>query len=332
MRYFPLLNLALAGLFLSIGSASAQSGSGAVGRKEKVQLTIVATPREGGSVSGAGLYVMGTAVDVVAVPRAHYRFVEWAGAPVVNPSSARTQLYMGKVPQSLVAIFEPEQVELKVRAEPENGGIVGGGGFRPYGGQVPVTAQAHPGFEFVGWEGPVQDPRAEQTRLAQPLTPGMTVMAKFRPQEAQFALSVVAVPAAGGTVSGGGNFARGTQAEIRAVAAPGFFFNGWDGAASDKGKPATKVFIKENCEVRAQFVAESVMVGATVFPEGAGTVTGDLGPMAWTKKRKIKALPREGYAFERWESGVFSSSEAEIIFQPTRGETTLLKAVFRRTN
>lgn len=332
MRYFPLLTLALAGLFLSVNGAVAQLRNEAVGAKEKVRLTIVATPREGGSVSGDGLHVVGTAVDVVAVPQAHYRFVEWAGAAVVNPSSARTQLYMGKVPQALVAIFEPEQVELTVRAEPENGGVAEGGGFRPYGGQVPVTARAHPGFEFAGWEGPVLDPRAAQTRLAKPLAPGMSVVAKFRLREEQFALSVVAVPTDGGTVLGGGNFTRGTQAEIQAVAAPGFFFNGWDGAVQDKGKPATKVFIKENSEVRAQFVAESVMVGATVSPEGAGEVSGDLGPMAWTKKRKIKALPREGYAFERWESRVFSSSEAEIIFQPARGETTLLKAVFRRTH
>lgn len=328
-KVFSVLHLGPAVAALLLASLGMSAATTPVG---KVPLTVEATPREAGTVTGQGTYVAGTVVNVSATPMPHYRFVEWVGAKVTNPSSPLTRIYMESVPQRLVAVFEPELIELKARVEPANAGSVYGAGWRPYGGRIPLVAKPYAGFEFAGWEGPVENAQAPATRLAKPLGQGMAVTARFRPRVDKFQLTVLATPPAGGTVSGSGEFARGSVAPVRAIPAPGFVFNGWEGAVTSKGNLETTIFINDNETIKAQFLARNIWVEAIVSPAGSGRIEGDVGLQSWGKKCKIKALPESGYEFERWEGRGYSSSDAEVNFTPSDDGDILLKAHFRRIN
>ncbi len=113
-------------------------------------VTVNVIPEEGGMASGGGKYIFGSEITVVATPADCYDFDGWfVGETLVSEDAEYTFTVTEDV--DLVAKFTLKTFEVTVTAEPEEGGVVSGGGTYDCGTEVTVTAEADECYDFVGW-------------------------------------------------------------------------------------------------------------------------------------------------------------------------------------
>lgn len=108
-----------------------------------------AAPAAGGSVTGAGSYLNGDDVTLIAAPNAGYGFANWTDGGTVVSSSA-TYSFTASVNRTLVANFIAGNT-ITATATPISGGSVSGGGTFASGTSVTLTATANPGYTFINW-------------------------------------------------------------------------------------------------------------------------------------------------------------------------------------
>jgi hypothetical protein len=119
-----------------------------------VAISVFASPVNGGSVSGSGVYTSGTEVTVSAVAATGYNFAGWYENSVKIENAGPEYSFEATADKALVAVFEsmaPDTVTITVLASPANGGAVSGGDTYPSGQTVMVNAIAANGFIFEGW-------------------------------------------------------------------------------------------------------------------------------------------------------------------------------------
>jgi len=118
--------------------------------RQEYTVTVSVTPEEGGTATGGGVYAYGTEATVVATPADCYDFLGWfVGDTLVSDNAEYTFTVTEDV--DLVAVFTLKTFEVTVTAEPEEGGVVDGGGTYDCGTEVTVTAEADECYDFLGW-------------------------------------------------------------------------------------------------------------------------------------------------------------------------------------
>jgi len=70
-------------------------------------LTTVASPLEGGSVTGGGWYTSGATATLNAVPASGYRLVSWSSSPAVTTNANSATVSVGDQPLTVIANFAP---------------------------------------------------------------------------------------------------------------------------------------------------------------------------------------------------------------------------------
>ena len=114
-------------------------------------ITAEANPEEGGTITGTGdSFQYNTTCQLVAHVNTGYHFVNWT----LNGTEVTTNTtYSFVVTESAhyVANFEIDTFEITVSADPEEGGVVTGGGTYAYGEEVVLMAEANPDYLFVYW-------------------------------------------------------------------------------------------------------------------------------------------------------------------------------------
>ncbi|EIP99931.1 hypothetical protein OpiT1DRAFT_04464 [Opitutaceae bacterium TAV1] len=316
-------------------------------RSRKQPVTIAVRPAAAGYVTGEGEYSPGTLVNVTARASRDFLFTRWEGAPVGRSSSPDTSVYVGTTPVRLVAVFSPRRVKVSARVEPAGTGSVLGDGFLPVGERPVLTALPGPGYAVDKWEGPVvptgNNPAV--VRLDGPLAAPVAVTVRFRPVVQDYCLDVSVGPdqtgaTTGGKVEGGGMYALGSMATVRATPAPGYIFGGWGGTAVNMGKLArgepggrthaafenpskseTRVTISGQMSVKALFIAQRTWIQADIVPENSGRVTGDTGVRPVLKPSTLRAEPAPGYVFDRWEGPVPPASVRNPVLSLTPGSS-----------
>jgi hypothetical protein len=184
-------------------------------------ITTSASPADGGTTTGDGIYDNGTHVTVVASHSPGYAFVNWTegGLPVSD-----TAVYPFTVngDRTLLANFV-QTFNITTSASPAAGGSTSGGGTFNSGANVTVTATANAGFAFVNWteNGGVVSASASYTFSA---NGDRTLVANF---VQTFNITTSASPAAGGSTSGGGTFNSGANVTVTAKTNAGFAFVNW---------------------------------------------------------------------------------------------------------
>ena len=204
------------------------------------ELSLVASPAAGGTVSGGGVYTTGALVTIDATPKANYVFECWKqGDTTVSTSAIYRYRLTGDT--CLTAYFKQKPRNVVVSADPSAGGTVTGGGLYEVGQTVTVKATPKPGYKFVQWERYARglDGQWFWSKESTEATYSFTVESYFTndtqyravfeenttPEPTKY--TVTANAQTGGSATGGGTFDDGATATLTATPNSGYYFIGW---------------------------------------------------------------------------------------------------------
>ena len=113
-------------------------------------ITVSANPTAGGSVTGAGTYNNQTLCALTATANTGYTFNNWTRNGSVASTDANYSFYVSEN-ATCVANFTLITYDVAVKANPEEGGTVTGGGVYGHGTNATLTAVTNDGYVFVNW-------------------------------------------------------------------------------------------------------------------------------------------------------------------------------------
>lgn len=193
---------------------------------------------------------------------------------------------------------------VQLRADPEEGGTVTGGGTYPDGSNVDILATPAQGYTFVGWyREDATEPFTTSPNYTYEQEADRTYIARF---EKSVSVSVSAEPAQGGTVtqSGNGSYVFDESVTVTATASPNYAFVGWfisSSTADPVSVDASYTFnVHDDTQLIAKFSSQHSM-HVNISPEGAGTVLGN-GTFAGGSIVTLEAIPSDDYRFVSWVS------------------------------
>ena len=143
----------------------------------------------------------------------------------------------------------------------------------------------------------------------------------------EYTLTLMANPAAGGTVTGGGDYLPGTEVVISATPNTGWEFVNWtDPEGNFISDEVTHVYTmpEEDVTLWANFDEIDYEVVVNINPAGAGSVTGE-GLYNYDERVTLVATANEGFEFENWTDadGNVLSGDATYIFDMPAEDVTL---------
>jgi hypothetical protein len=191
-----------------------------------------------------------------------------------------------------------------------------------------LTASPNSGYAFVRWEiwssipasGDPEIRTADSTSITLSTEkPDWTVRAVFIPT---YTITVSANPPGGGTVSGGGTYAEGTEATVRATPNACYRFVNWTENGTEVSTNATYTFtVTGNRTLVANFAPIQYTVSVSASPTVGGTVEGG-GTYNCGAQATVRATPNACYRFVNWtENGTEVSTNATYTFTVTGNRT-----------
>lgn len=292
-------------------------------------LDTVASPVGSGTTTGDGSFAVGANATVTAAAQPGFAFLNWTdNGKIVSTNTSHT-LAMD-VNHSLVANFVPVYT-ITTTALPIAGGTTTGGGTVNEGSSVTVIATANAGYTFTNWTegGLVVSATASFTLDT---TSDRDLVANFTVVGISRSISVSAAPVAGGSVSGGGSFADGSNVTVTATANAGYSFTNWTQSGTVVSSSASYTFTAmADRTLIANFTLAgggggSFVIAAAASPLAGGSVTGT-GSFANGSSVTVNAVNNAGYKFTKWTVGGLEVSTAtSYTFTVTANRT--LTAVF----
>ena len=250
-------------------------------------VTVSANPTDAGTVTGGGVYLVGSNAVLTATASNNWQFVNWNDGSTDN-------LRVITVPATNITYTANfgAAATITVTASPNNGGSVAGGGTFLIGSTNLVTAVAFSGWVFVQWS----DGTTNNLYL-------ITVPATNSTYTAQFAatatITVSANPNAGGAVTGGGTFLIGSTNLITAAASNGWIFVGWSDGITNNPR---LIVVTSNLTLTANF-DPAATVTTVALPAEGGSTAGD-GTYAIGSSATVTATASNGWFFLNWNGTV----------------------------
>lgn len=190
------------------------------------QVNVQAMPGDAGIVTGGGTYLSGSTATVTATATGVYEFVNWTeNGNVVSTNPVYS--FTVSSDRSIDANFTVADYTITLAAMPLQGGTVSGGGTFVWGTEVTVTAIPSDNYEFINWMSGSEIISTEP-QFVVVLVSDSSLVAHFQSQQIFYDVTVAADPANGGTVSGAGTFAQGTEVTVTAEPAENFEFLYWE--------------------------------------------------------------------------------------------------------
>lgn len=279
-------------------------------------ISAVASPAEGGTVTGGGSYHYGDMVTLTATANEGYVFNSWSDG---ETNSTRSVSVTGNA--TYTAIFSEEGVTtytITVLANDPSLGMVTGSGTYPEGSVITISAVPGHQAHFVKWN----DGNANSTRDIT-VTQDATYTAIFEADQ-MYTITVESGDPNMGSVTGGGTFAEGTVITISATANSGYYFIGWNDGNAENPRNIT---VTQNATYKALF-SQDVVVTYTVnvmCNSSEGTVLGS-GTYAAGSVITIAAIPNSGYEFDKW-----NDENTQNPRQVTVNDNLVFVAFFRGT-
>ena len=211
-------------------------------------IAATASPSEGGSVTGFGMYITGDNITLTATPAEGYRFLHWTDG-VNDLGNENPYSFVASANADITAVFELiPTYNITATANPTEGGTVTGDGSYNHGESVTLTATANEGYHFVNWTegGNVVSTNASYTFTADQVR---TLVAQFELNS--YTITATANPTEGGTVTGDGSYNHGESVTLTATANTGYRFIDWSNG--EKASPYTFT-ATANLDITANFV------------------------------------------------------------------------------
>ena len=259
---------------------------------------------------GAHVFKYGAIVTLTATPAEGYDFEKWEieGLGSFNESVKEIKL---KDSILATAFFAKKSFNIEASVDPENGGIVTGTGSYLFGDTASLTAVAAEGFKFVEWTENGA-PIGSDNPLEFVVNANRAFVAHFRQE---YTVTVSVTPEEGGTATGGGVYAYGTEATVVATPADCYDFEGWFVDDTLVSEDAEYTFtVTEDVDLVAVFTRKTFEVTVTAEPEEGGVVDGG-GTYDCGEEVTVTAEADECYDFDGWFVGdTLVSEDAEYTF------------------
>ena len=322
-------------------------------------VSTVASPAEGGAVSGFGGYESGDRATLRAIANTGYSFAGWTDdkGEAVSENADYTVKVTGDA--TYTATFTPQSYQVVLSASDDGVGILSGEGSYQFGDMVELNATSMGTKRFVGWY--VLDTEGNKSllscdahcwvKLDNDMVEGLEddtldIQAVFAdPYEVTVSGEVVVKDKAssrGCRVTGSGSFAVGDQVELTAVAGMGYRFVGWstdkEGTSIVETATTLDVTATQDMTYYAQFESDGqvtiTVTGSSIFRGTALLVDGiPAGSRSYDRGDMFMAIaiPWKKYHFSHWvdDAGVTVSYSAFYI--GTAKENRQLTAVFYET-
>ena len=288
-------------------------------------ISVSANPTNGGTVTGGGSYQQGQSCTVNATPATGYNFVRWTeNGQQVSTNASYTFTVTGN--RTLVAQFQLQSFSITASADPNNGGTVTGGGTYNYGQSCTLSATPATGYTFVNWTKNGQQVSTNASYTFNVTSSGAYV-AHFQIQS--YNIAVVAKPANGGTVTGGGTYTYGQNCTITATANEGYDFINWtENNIPISTNPSYSFNVTGNHSFAANFELQTLEITATVEPAEGGTATGG-GTYTYGDEVTITVETNEDWAFLNWtENGTVVSEEKTYTFIATASRDLVANLIY----
>jgi hypothetical protein len=214
---------------------------------------------------------------------------------------------------------------------PANAGSTIGDGPYSSGTSITVTATANPGFVFTKWTVG-GTPVSGSPNYSFKVTGDKTLVANFVVAGTEQSITTSASPLAGGSTSGGGNYASGDSATVIATPNPNYAFSKWqEGGTTVSTSPSYTFTVGNSRALVAKFI-EAFVITANVSPSIGGTTEVDSSSYKSGENALAKVFPASGFSFSNWtENGVVVSTATSYVFKVT-GNRTLVANFASNTN
>ncbi len=259
-------------------------------------LTVRSNDEMKGTVSGGGNYSKGDVARLTATAKTGYHFVKWNDG---NTSASRNVTVTANA--TYYATFAVNDYTLVVRSNDETKGTVMGGGSYSHGETAHLVATAATDCHFVKWN----DGNTNASRTVT-VTASATYNATFAMND--YTLTVKANDNNKGTVTGGGEYAKGETVRLNATPKTGYHFVEWSDGVTTQSR---SVVVIANATYTAKFAINEYVLIVRSNDEAKGTVSGG-GTYEHGKTVTLTATPNEEkYEFVQWNDGN-KASERQI--------------------
>ena len=282
------------------------------------EISAVANPTAGGTVTGTGVYEHFAICTLTATPATGYHFVNWTKGGV-EYSTELTITFEVSQAESFVASFEINNYEIVAIANNAQFGTVTGAGTYNHFETCTLVATPATGYHFVNWtKGGVE--YSTNTTISFEVTQDESFVANFAINT--YAITVTANLTAGGTVTGGGTYEHFATCTLTATPSTGYHFVNWTKGGSEVSTSATYQFeVSSAGDYVANFALNSYSITAEANPMDGGTVTGS-GVYNHFVTCTLVATPATGYHFVNWtKGGMEYSTNTTISFEVTQAES-----------
>ncbi len=192
------------------------------------QVDVQAIPGDAGVVSGGGMYLSGSTVTVSATASGVYEFINWTeNGNVVSTDSEYSFIVSNDI--SLNANFDITEYTITLTSMPQQGGTVMGAGTFDTGTEVTITAIPSDDYNFINWTSG-DEIISSEPQFVLTLVSDTSLVANFQAQQVFYNVTLTADPDNGGTVTGAGFFAQGTDVTVSAEPEENFEFIYWEEA------------------------------------------------------------------------------------------------------
>ena len=287
-------------------------------------ITLAATPAEGGTVTGAGVFAQGASTTVAAIPNTGYVFTNWTEAGVaVSTSSDYTFPVAGN--RTLIANFAPlvpGQLGVVLSSNPVTGGTNRGSGAYTAGTRVEIEATPNEGYIFVNWtEGGVLVSANPVYQFI--ITTNRTLVANYiAGPSSEFVLALSSAPSAGGQTTGARAYKRAETANINAIPNTGYTFRDWTENGVVISTSAAYTFpMNSNRSLVANFTINTY----TLIVNSVNGVVA-VNPMQATynygTQVNLIATPNAGYKFSTWSGDANGTVNAITVVMTSNRNVT----------
>ena len=249
-------------------------------------LTVAANTNAGGSVTGSGVYILGSNEVLTATASNNWQFLGWSDGVTNNP---RTVVVSSN--QSFTALFAPTALLIAL-ANPPAGGSVTGSGTYVVGSNVVLTVAEATNWRFTGWA----DSGTNNPRTVVMPPSGATYTANFSPLGT---VSTVANPTNGGSQTGAGQYLVGATCTVTAASSNHWLFLNWNGSLTNN--PWVFSVTSGTTVCTANYAAAST-VTVVANPTNGGSVAGG-GAFYVGSNATLSATATNGWMFFDWNDG-----------------------------